>query len=130
MTTSVRFKHQYSYDERKKESVRIMEKYPERIPVICEKNWNCRMEDLNRTKFLIPMDFTIGQFMYVIRKRLHMASEKGIFLFVAGTIQSVNAILSNLYDRYKDDDGFLYINYSDENVFGCGGFAPAYTITY
>ena len=88
------------------------------------------MEDLNRTKFLIPMDFTIGQFMYVIRKRLHMASEKGIFLFVAGTIQSVNAILSNLYDRYKDDDGFLYINYSDENVFGCGGEAPAYTITY
>jgi GABA(A) receptor-associated protein len=129
MSTSIKFKHQYSYDERKKEAVRITEKYPDRIPVICEKSWNCKMEHLHRTKFLIPIDFTMGQFMYVIRKRLRMPSEKGIFLFVSGTVQSQNTNMSQLFDVYKDVDGFLYVQYSDENVFGCGGEAPAYTIT-
>ena len=24
----------------------------------------------------------------------------------------------DLYNEYKDDDGFLYMNYTEENVFG------------
>ena len=56
--------------------------------------------------------------MYVIRKRLRLASEKAIFLFVSGNIPSSGSIMSVLYDNYKDEDGFLYISYSEENVFG------------
>lgn len=28
------------------------------------------------------------------------------------------ALMSEVYDDHKDDDGFLYINYSGENTFG------------
>ena len=119
MTTSVRFKHQYSYHERKKESVRIMEKYPERIPVICEKNWNCRMEDLNRTKFLIPMDFTIGQFMYVIRKRIELSPNQALFIFVNHSILApTNQSICEVHKEHADEDGFLYMSYTGENTFG------------
>ena len=76
------------------------------------------MKALERTKFLIPSDFTVGQLMYVIRKRLSLPCEKAIFLFIAGTVQSISTDMLSLYDSMKDYDGFLYITYSDENVFG------------
>lgn len=112
------FKCQYTLEERKEEAERIRTKYPERIPIICEKNWNSKLTSLNRSKFLIPAEFTIGQFMYIIRKRLELPCEKAIFVFVAGTIQSVSADMLSLYDKLKDKDGFLYVTFSDENVFG------------
>lgn len=112
------FKQQYTVHERLEESQRIRQKYPERVPVICERNWNTNMKTLERTKFLIPSDFTVGQLMYVIRKRLSLPCEKAIFLFIAGTVQSISTDMLSLYDSMKDYDGFLYITYSDENVFG------------
>lgn len=36
-------------------------------------------------QFLVPHDLTVGQFMFVIRKRIKVPAEKGIFLFVQGT---------------------------------------------
>jgi len=29
-----------------------------------------------------------------------------------------SCLIHDLYDKYKDDDGFLYISYSGENTFG------------
>ena len=56
--------------------------------------------------------------MYVIRKRLKLPAEKAIFLFVNGSIPPTAAMLNTIYEQHKDKDGFLYISYSDENVFG------------
>lgn len=28
------------------------------------------------------------------------------------------ALMSHVYERYKDEDGFLYVTYSGENTFG------------
>jgi len=70
-------------------------------------------------KFLVPVDLTIGQFVYVIRKRIKLAPEQAIFLFVStGTLPPSVAALQAVYDMYKDEDGFLYMTYSGENTFG------------
>ncbi len=66
----------------------------------------------------MPSDLTCGQFVYVIRKRLKLPAEKAIFLFVGRVIPPTAAMLNSIYEQYKDPDGFLYISYSDENVFG------------
>jgi hypothetical protein len=29
------------------------------------------------------------------------------------------ALMSDVYEDHKDEDGFLYITYSGENTFGC-----------
>lgn len=116
--STTKFKTHYSYSKRREESERIRDKYPDRIPVICEKNWNANLNELDRNKFLIPTDFTVGQFMYVIRKRLRLPCEKAIFLFVSGSIPSSGMTLMALYESFKDEDGFLYITYSEESVFG------------
>ena len=115
-----KFKNNHTLEERTQESTRIMTKYPERIPIICEnyeKN-NVSVPTLDKTKYLVPMDLTIGQFMFVLRKRMKLPSEQAIFLFVNGIIPSSNALVQDLYQQHRDVDGFLYIGYSGENTFG------------
>ena len=36
-TANIKFKSQHTFDQRKAEAERIRSKYPDRIPVICEK---------------------------------------------------------------------------------------------
>jgi GABA(A) receptor-associated protein len=60
----------------------------------------------------------MGQFLYVIRKRLRLLPEKALFLFVNGTIPPTTSLINEVYNRHKDDDGYLYISYAQENTFG------------
>ena len=115
-----KFKDKHSYEDRKDEANRILNKYPERIPIICDKNDknNLNVPVLDKTKYLVPFDLTVGQFMFVLRKRMKLPSEQAIFLFVNGTIPSSSALVNELYHQHKDLDGFLYVSYSGENTFG------------
>eukprot|EP00607_Mallomonas_marina_P001047 CAMPEP_0182427252 /NCGR_PEP_ID=MMETSP1167-20130531/16371_1 /TAXON_ID=2988 /ORGANISM="Mallomonas Sp, Strain CCMP3275" /LENGTH=115 /DNA_ID=CAMNT_0024609365 /DNA_START=94 /DNA_END=441 /DNA_ORIENTATION=+ len=113
-----KFKVEHNLDQRKQESERIRNKYPERVPVICEKSDRSNVPEIDKKKYLVPGDLTVGQFMYVIRKRLKLPAEQAIFLFINNTIPPAAAILNQVYDEYKDQDGFLYITYSGENTFG------------
>lgn len=114
----MKFKQEFTFDQRLTESSRVLAKYPERIPIICERNSRSNVQDIDKKKYLVPCDLTSGQFVYVIRKRLCLRADKAIFLFVNGVIPSSSQNLASLYQEHKDLDGFLYITYSDENVFG------------
>ncbi len=107
-----------TFKERVEESHKIKTKYPDRVPVICEKNPGSGLDVLDKRKYLVPNDLTATQFLFIIRKRLKLASEKGIFLFVNNMIAPSTHTMIELYNEYKDDDGFLYMNYTEENVFG------------
>lgn len=113
-----RFKKKHSFQNRLAESKRVLEKYPDRVPVICERRSGSNLADIDKEKYLIPKDLTVGQFVYVVRKRLHLPAEKAIFLFVGGVLPTISDNMDNLYNRYFDEDGFLYVTYSEENVFG------------
>lgn len=100
-------------------------------------------------RYLVPGDLTVGQFVYVIRKRIKVSPEKAIFMFVKNVLPPTGkllvlsdfpccfyssadstllschtdllpaaALMSEVYDDHKDEDGFLYITYSGENTFG------------
>jgi len=114
------FKNNHSFNDRINETNNILLKYPDRIPVICEKSKYASKDcpDIDKKKYLVPCDLTIGQFVYVIRKRLKLSHEKSIFLFINGFIPPTSSLLYNIYNYYKDEDGFLYINYTFENTFG------------
>lgn len=58
-----------------------------------------------------PKDLTVGQFVYVIRKRIKLMPEKAIFIFVGDILPATAALMSSIYEEYKDEDGFLYVSY-------------------
>ena len=112
------FRKETPFEVRYKEANRIKEKYPSRIPVICQRSHNSNLDIIAKTKYLVPKDLTATQFLFIIRKRLKLPSEKAIFLFVNNIIASSNNTMIELYESCKDPDGFLYAFYTEENVFG------------
>jgi GABA(A) receptor-associated protein len=97
--------------------------------VICEKVEKSDIPTIDKKKYLVPSDLTVGQFCYVIRKRIKLAPEKAIFIFVNEVLPPTAALMSSIYDEHKDEDGFLYItylplffcsngSYAGENTFG------------
>jgi GABA(A) receptor-associated protein len=101
------------------EANRIMRKYPDRIPVIVTKSKYSNVPQIDKQKYLAPMDLTLGQFQFVIRKRLNFSPEKALFVFVNGEIYCQSMLLVDIYEREHDKgDGFLHMTYSGENTFG------------
>ena len=117
-----RFKCEHSFVARNAEAERIKSKYPERVPIIVEKSRRSNVPDIDKKKYLVPYDLTVGQFVYVIRKRIKMRPEEAIFVFVKNVLPPTASTLSQVYDDYRDEDGFLYITYSSENTFGGASF--------
>ncbi|KAM6602039.1 hypothetical protein CsatA_021648 [Cannabis sativa] len=112
------FKLEHPMERRQAEALRIKEKYPDRIPVIVEKAGKSDIPDIDKKKYLVPADLTVGQFVYVVRKRIKLSAEKAIFVFVKNTLPPTASLMSALYEDHKDEDGFLYMTYSGENTFG------------
>ena len=53
------FSSRYKFNERVQESARVLSKYPERIPVICEKNAKCTdLNNICKEKYLVYPDLT------------------------------------------------------------------------
>ena len=88
------------------------------LQVICEKAEKSDIAEIDKKKYLVPQDLTVGQFVYVIRKRIKLAPEKAIFIFVNNVLPPTAALMSAIYEEHKEEDGFLYITYSGENTFG------------
>ena len=112
------FKKSKTENERLTESSKIIEKYPNRIPIIIEKDKKSKIKDIDKNKFLVPNDMTLGQFMYVIRKRINLKASEAIFLFINNALPPTASIMGTIYENNKDKDGFLYIEYEGENTFG------------
>jgi len=112
------FQQEHPLEKRQAEALRIRDKYPDRIPVIVERAERSDIPDIDKKKYLVPADLTVGSFVYVIRKRIKLSPEKAIFIFVNNVLPPTAALMSSIYEEHKNDDGFLYITYSGENTFG------------
>ena len=107
---------------RKQESDLIREKYPDRVPIIIEQGGQWDRIALDKSKYLVPNDVTIYHLQYILRKRLKMSDRESIFLFAGTKLVKGDILVARLYELSKDKDGFLYLTYSQESVFG---FTPA-----
>jgi GABA(A) receptor-associated protein len=102
------------------ESNQIKLRYPNRVPVIVEKASGCSSDipTIDKHKYLIPYTFSFGQFIYVIRKRLSLPPDKAIFLFVNNVLPTSSELMIDIYKKYSNVDGFVYVDYTGESVFG------------
>ena len=113
-----KFKDSKTFDERLVESNKITEKYPNRIPIIINKSEESTLKDIDKQKYLVPNELTFSQFVYIVRKRIHLNESESLFLFINNKLVPSNKSMKEVYDVDKDNDGFLYDNYTNENTFG------------
>ena len=114
-----KFQKDHTFEVRSHESAKILAKYPDRIPLIVEKVANNSiLPQISKSKFLVPSDITITQFMFIVRKYLKLDPSVSIYLFCDGVIPNASETISTTYINHKDADGFLYLFYAGENTFG------------
>lgn len=117
-----------AFEKRAQEAHRIRLKYPNRIPVICERAPRSDLPEMDKKKFLVPMNMMVGEFKYIVHKHINQCSsindkvpvthEKTIYLFVNGSAPKAGSLMQELYEEHVSEDGFLYIEYSAENTLG------------
>jgi GABA(A) receptor-associated protein len=107
------------YLERIKKSQLILEKYPDRVPLIIKPSDSDRDAfPIDKSKYITPRDLTLLQLQQIIRKRIHFPAEKALFMFINNKIYPITSMIGPIYDTNKDADGFLYITYCQESTFG------------
>ena len=110
------YKNQITLEKRLEQSNKIMEKYPNRLPIICDVSK--KLPPLDKHKYLIPYDLKSESFMYIIRRRIELNQEQAMYFFVGDKLLHTNKFMSEIYDNYKDEDGFLYVYACAETTFG------------
>lgn len=118
MSAQSKYARDKTLAQRKEESANILHKYAGHIPVIVDKDPRCELPDIDRQKFLVPSDLSIGHFVYVVRKRINIQATQAIFLFVNRKLPPSNATMGQLYGENRDEDGFMYCTYSSDTAYG------------
>ncbi len=109
-----------SLEKRAELYAQIKTKYPNRYGIIVSKRPGSHAPEISKNKYLAPDDISVNQLIYVFRKRIKMKETQGVFFFIDNILLSVSSstLIGELYNTYRDKDGFLYITYDVENTFG------------
>ncbi|KAI3732539.1 hypothetical protein L1987_63745 [Smallanthus sonchifolius] len=118
MGKSTAFKDTFSFEERCQESQDIIARYPDRLPVVVERYTKTDLPEMEKKKYLVPRDMSMGQFIHILSSRLHLSPGKALFIFVQNTLPQTSSLIESVYESFKDEDGFLYMCYSSEKTFG------------
>jgi GABA(A) receptor-associated protein len=113
------FKNLYSLEKRSLESSRLLSKYPDRVPIVI--NVGKDVPKMDKYKFLVPVGsdgITVGQFSYVVRKRMVLGPEKALYIMCNNVLLPTSELISSVYEKYKSEDSFLYFYIDTDNTFG------------
>ncbi len=116
--TKSSFEKKYSFELRSKESAKLLAKHPDRLPIIVEIAEGSTLPDIEKHKYLVPNDTTIGQFMSILRTRMTLTAETALFIFVDNQLPPATATIGSLYEKHKGVDNFLTFFLSGESTFG------------
>ncbi|XP_028650330.1 microtubule-associated proteins 1A/1B light chain 3C-like [Erpetoichthys calabaricus] len=114
------FKQRKCLATRQHEVSNIRLKFPNKLPVIVERyNKEKVLPPLDKTKFLVPPDLPLCQFVTIIRNRIAINSTQAFYLLVNNrSLASMTLTMAEIYSLNKDEDGFLYITYASQEMFG------------
>ncbi|XP_058021679.1 microtubule-associated proteins 1A/1B light chain 3C [Ahaetulla prasina] len=114
------FKQRKSFATRVEEVAGIRGKFPTKVPVIVERYQKEKyLPLLDKTKFLVPQELTMTQFITIIRSRMALSATQAFYLLINNkSLASMSLTLAEVYRDYKDEDGFVYMTYASQEMFG------------
>ncbi|XP_005748608.2 microtubule-associated protein 1 light chain 3 gamma [Pundamilia nyererei] len=114
------FKLRKSLATRKREVAGIRAKFPNKIPVIIERyDKEKYLPPLDKTKFLVPQELTMTQFLTIIRNRMALLPSQAFYLLINNRgLASMSLTMAQVYKQHQDEDGFLYMTYASQEMFG------------
>ena len=114
-----KFKKEKTFEERKSYYEKILVQHPNKIPIICEKAPRSKIKSIEKTKYLVEPNLSLPLFKATIRKKLNLDDKEAMFFLINGkNTLSGNDTLNIIYEKYKSKDGFLYIAYASEEIWG------------
>lgn len=114
------FKLSSTYEHRYRLAESILQKYPDRIPVIVYPKKGSSLK-MKRNKFLSPDNVTVARFIYELRRHIEGINEnKAIYVVLTDKNLLVNMSepISLVHDRHRSDDLFLYMTVCEESCYG------------
>lgn len=118
------FRRSLAYEKRAELFHKLRERYPDRLPFILVRAGQSQRNATPaaiKSRFLVPPDFTMAQVLLEVRKCMAppLQPHQAIYLFVGnGILVPTSTLMCDIYERFKDEDGFLYLYYGGENTFG------------
>ncbi|KAF1388062.1 hypothetical protein PFLUV_G00086350 [Perca fluviatilis] len=112
------YQRSVALEVRRAEGERVRAKHPDKIPIIVERAPRSRAPELDKKKYLVPSDLTVGQLCFLIRQRVSLRPEEALFFFVNNSLPPSSSPLSAVYEEHHEEDLFLYMTYSNESVYG------------
>lgn len=97
------------------DSIRIINKHPNCVPIVLEYN--------GIHKLLIKEDTPVAHFLISIRKSINISADIAVFLYndegsVIGTRQTIREVYQMYMMRHNVDDYFLHLRMVEESTFG------------
>lgn len=99
----------------------LNERYTDKVCIILEdKNSKTNFLEKYSFKYIVSKDTVFGHFIREFRKSISFDPSIGLFFYVRnGTVSaSLSSTIEFIYNKFKDEDGFLYVQFVSENTFG------------
>ncbi|VVD03599.1 uncharacterized protein LOC126970534 [Leptidea sinapis] len=114
------FEPKKDFITRKEEVKKIKMRYPNKTPLIVTKYYKERdLPSMDKIKFLVPEEITMSQFLVIIRNKIRIKPNQALYLVINNrSMLSMSLTMAQAYEMYGDEDGFLYVTYASQEVFG------------
>ena len=111
---------QSELEKRKSLASSLINRYEDRIPVIVEREADSKLPELDKKKYLVPHNMTIGAFIITIRRKINLENYQSLFIITKEHNYTPTSTMSmaEIYQKYHSEDKFLYFIYKSENAFG------------
>jgi len=109
-----------SQEDKKAVADRLIRQNPNYVPLEIQKNHKSTLKCFDKKNILVPCSFPFYLVIEDIRKRIgNLEKSQALFCYInnSSVVKSDTTILE-LYNKFKSDDGFLHIEFSDVNAYG------------
>ncbi|XP_044763018.1 uncharacterized protein LOC123319974 [Coccinella septempunctata] len=104
----------------KDEILAIRSRFPTKVPVIVKRfSREKHLPQLDKTKYLVPQEVTMSQFQMILRNKMQLHPNRSMYLLVnERSMLSLSTTVAEVYYEHAQSDGYLYVTYASQEVFG------------